>query len=329
VLLLKIQLKALLVAFIFAIAINVINFIQVYSPFYLEPEAFRLVTLFLSILRTIISPFLFFIAFYYIGKKIISAKEFWSHILSLFIGNIIGLTFSPNIILTLLQIGAPNSTITIIDLVSILGYFLFSLFSYNFFVGFSALASNYIIRKTQEKVSLKRILGMKIQLKVIIVAFFLAIVLGALSNISLIFSSLQPDYEAIYHVMLTANILGTIISPLLFFVTFFFIGKKIISAKEFWSHILSLFIGNIIGINFGYSLMYITFHLVTYGSVQFSENYLVGALGRFVNSLYSLSFFVGIAAVATSFIIKKDNWESGKNDTTRNDLTQSGKVVES
>lgn len=328
----KIQLKILSIAFIFKIAINVISFTYVYLPFYSanEPETYMLVTVFRSIIGIIISPFLFFIVFYFLGKKIESGKDFWSYVLSLFIGNVIGLVFSPNIILTLIQIGTPSSGTTVINLVfSILGYFVSSLVSYNFFVGFSALASNYIIRKTQEKVSLKRILRMKIQLKVLIVAFVFATVLGVLSNISLLYSTLQPNFEAIYQTMLISSTLGTIVSPLLFFVAFYFIGKKVGSAKDFWSYILSLFIGIVFGINFGYSLMYVIFHLVTFGSVQFSMGYLAGALGRFVYSLYSPSFFVGITAVATSFIIKKDRLEPSKNDTPGNNMMQSEKVAES
>ena len=98
-------------------------------------------------LNPIVSPLLVFVSFYFIGKKIQTNTEFYSYILSFFIGNAIGYTFGSSIIIMLIQTIIPMTPLAIVA--RVVGNFVGSLFSTSFFVGFSALALSYIIKRNQ------------------------------------------------------------------------------------------------------------------------------------------------------------------------------------
>jgi hypothetical protein len=144
----------------------------------------------------------------------------------------------------------------------------------------------------------------KIHVKVLTIAF----------AFSTIFSFFVPS---IYLTFVEAELYATshyyfavirwIISPFLLFVTFYLIGKRIDSTKEFWSHILSFFIGNFSGTTFGFFVVYMSLH---YGNHFPTINLVAGLIGTFVGSLFSTNFFVGFCALATSYITRKGHNET-------------------
>ena len=108
-----------------------------------EPQVFAMIGLIVNLITIIVGLPLYFSSFYLIGKRIETTIDFYSHLLSLFIGNTIGRTLghfiTVAIMLTIFPFN-PNA-ITVLTVVVI------SLFSPSFFVGFSGLALGYIIKK--------------------------------------------------------------------------------------------------------------------------------------------------------------------------------------
>jgi len=102
----------------------------------------------LPIINPFITLFLTFVTFYFIGKKIQTHTEFYSYFLSFLIGNAMGFTFGCFIITMFVQTILPMSTIAIV--IRVVAALIGSFFSYNFFVGLSALALSYINRKNHE-----------------------------------------------------------------------------------------------------------------------------------------------------------------------------------
>ena len=147
----KIQLKVFLVALIFAIILGVLASSQIFFifSFDLYQEMYIIFSFIFSMIRIIISPVLVFLIFYYyIGKGLETAKDFWQYIFSLFLGNVIGYTISRSVLFVLYPLVTPFAEINFIGLFSnILSYFAVSVFSYTFFVGFCALATSFIVRK--------------------------------------------------------------------------------------------------------------------------------------------------------------------------------------
>ena len=116
------------------------------------------------------------------------------------------------------------------------------------------------------------------------------------------------DFEAFTRDYLhLLGILRWIISPLLVFVSFYFIGKRIDTTRIFWSYLFSFFLGNWAGSTFGFILMFLFADFVNYTNLVFL---VTSILSTFLGSLFSYTFFVGFCAMATSYIIKK-----GRNET--------------
>ena len=152
---------------------------------------------------------------------------------------------------------------------------------------------------------------MKINPTVLIVAFALSTVFGVLSNSYLIESSnlMRAIENNIFPLTTEPTSLPTlvlmlnpIVSPLLVFVSFYFIGKKIQTNTEFYSYFLSFFLGNAIGYTFGSSIIIMLIQTI----IPMTTLAIVArVVGTFVGSLFSSSFFVGLSALSLSYIIKK------------------------
>ena len=145
---------------------------------------------------------------------------------------------------------------------------------------------------------------MKIHPRVLIIAFALSTVIGALSNTYFYLASIfyTEPYES-SAANFTVNMLSLLVNPLLIFVISYFIGKRIKTNVELYSSILSLFLGNAIGLTFGHFVTIIVaqdlFHL--YPSLVDGRS----VLAIFASSLFPPSFFVGFSALALGYIIKK------------------------
>jgi len=145
---------------------------------------------------------------------------------------------------------------------------------------------------------------MRIYPIVLIVAFALSTVIGALSNTYFYLASIyytEPYGSSAANFIV--NMLSLIVNPLLLFIIFYSVGKRIETNMEFYSSILSLFLGNAIGLTFGHFVTIIVaqdlFHIYPY--VVDGRT----VLAVFASSLFPLSFFVGFSALALGYIIKK------------------------
>lgn len=143
---------------------------------------------------------------------------------------------------------------------------------------------------------------MKIHPRVLIIAFALSTVIGVLSNSYSYLTLILTETQAAIVGGLIVGTLSVIVNPLLFFASFYFIGRRIETNLEFYSYLLSLFLGNAIGLTFGHFVSVMVAQ--TFFPVPFIVN-VITVLAVFVTSLFSLSFFVGFSALALSYIIKK------------------------
>jgi hypothetical protein len=95
----------------------------------------------------IISPFLLFASFYLIGRKIDLVSNFPSVLVSLFIGSWIGQLIGSLLLFLNTSTGSIESAAYV--LWQYLWVVVYSMFSTEFFVGFTALSVAYIIKKRQ------------------------------------------------------------------------------------------------------------------------------------------------------------------------------------
>jgi hypothetical protein len=95
---------------------------------------------------------------------------------------------------------------------------------------------------------------MKIYPRVLLIALAFLFAIGILMHSPEFAMRFYPnDNQAIGTTVTYLGVLGTIISPVLLFVKFYFIGKKPETLGEFYSCLLSFFLGNWIGLAFGAS----------------------------------------------------------------------------
>ncbi len=87
--------------------------------------------------------------------------------------------------------------------------------------------------------------------KVLAIAFALSTLVGVLYNIPFYVELIYPEPQAMVILGLIASVLSFVVNPLLMFVTFYFIGKRIETNNDFYSYLLSFFLGNLIGLTFG------------------------------------------------------------------------------
>ncbi len=143
---------------------------------------------------------------------------------------------------------------------------------------------------------------MRIDFRTFLIALAFSFVIGIFPHFTTLLTRLYPpDIQGIAMNSIYFSVIGTIINPVLLFFTFYFIGKKPENIGEFYSHLLSFFIGNMIGFGIGNFLG--TFLVV----IEMPFEYLVYVLlFGFLNAPISSRFFVGFSALAMSYIIKKN-----------------------
>ena len=148
----------------------------------------------------------------------------------------------------------------------------------------------------------------------IIAAFVLSIVLGVLSRsynylvvVALEQASIDQIPNPTYAFVLLLQVL---VNPLLFFVSFFIIGRKVETIKQFYYCLLSLFAGNAIGLTVGSTIMSILTSTALHNSTALHTDSVIAVVamtvGTLLGSLISHSFFVGFSALAFSYIIKRN-----------------------
>lgn len=144
---------------------------------------------------------------------------------------------------------------------------------------------------------------MKIKAKVLIVAFTFAFIIGVLSESIQYMGMLHTTVDSLVAINTIVSTIREIVSPLLLFITFYFMGKKAETINDLYSNLFSFFLGNWIGLTIGHS---ITLAVVL---TAFSNVSAVGIgftiLGWLGSSLFSYSFFVGCSALAISYIVNR------------------------
>jgi hypothetical protein len=144
----KIHPRVLTIAFVLSTIVGILSNSSYYlEMIYTEPQAMGIMLTIIGILSTLVNPLIVFVAFYSVGKGIQTNGEFYSDLLSLFAGNAAGFTFGTLIIWMLVRTVISLDTLSVV--LRVVGGFFYSLFSLSFFVGFSALALSYIIKKRQ------------------------------------------------------------------------------------------------------------------------------------------------------------------------------------
>jgi len=146
--------KIFAVAFVIALAVGVLSnvptflFSYLFRTLRLTPEWYSWIALVLNVATFIVSPGLAFAAFYLMGGKIDIVVESLAVVVPLFLGSWVGhlIGYFPLQIILIAQSGG-----SFIDPWSLgfgfLWYAFRAAFSYEFFVGFSALSIAYIVRK--------------------------------------------------------------------------------------------------------------------------------------------------------------------------------------
>jgi hypothetical protein len=141
----KVNLKVFLVAFVFSFIVNIPSYASTLLIRTLNPGMWNLIFFSTNVISFILSPLLLFVSFYLIGRNIELASDFPSVLVSLFIGSWVGQLIGGLLIFWCVSIALFASTSYIL-LQCLWGVFSFA-FSFEFFVGFTALAMAYIVKK--------------------------------------------------------------------------------------------------------------------------------------------------------------------------------------
>ena len=160
---------------------------------------------------------------------------------------------------------------------------------------------------------------MKNYLKVFAVAFVLAVALAVFSNSFILFSRVLLFNSPSSTFLLMSLIMssgGFVVSPILVFVAFYFVGKKVNFTAEFRSVIAALAGGSVAGYAVTYFALLFWYAVSggpspSYGSPAVSVSLLfavlamlASAFGAAVIRVFSTLFFVALAALVLAHFIK-------------------------
>jgi hypothetical protein len=147
------------------------------------------------------------------------------------------------------------------------------------------------------------------------VAFAFSLAKGILGNSSfLLFQMFNLEPLASSWVSLALTVLSSLVSPLLLFGVFYFMGKKIDLVAEFLSVVVPLFLGSLIGHLAGYFPLQILYILQFGGSLDLAASLFLNVLwiAWYVFWIaFSLEFFVAFTALSMSYIVEKRSTRAG------------------
>ncbi|MDH5793903.1 MAG: hypothetical protein OEZ18_05010 [Candidatus Bathyarchaeota archaeon] len=135
------------VALIFSFVVNALSHSYFYlGTLHLSPQTFNWLWRLITVGSFIISPLLLFASFYLIGRNIDLASDFLSVLVPLFIGSWAGQLIGRLGILwyIIVSLGWESAPSTLFGFLWV-GFTM--AFSFEFFVGFTALATAYIVKK--------------------------------------------------------------------------------------------------------------------------------------------------------------------------------------
>ena len=140
--------------------------------------------------------------------------------------------------------------------------------------------------------------------KVFFVALPFSLVIGVLVNVHLYLLRLDLGPVPYSWVMLSIDVVGFVISPLILFASFYLMGRNIDLIAEFPSILMSLFLGSWIGHLIGY-FSSVLLYISLYADLHFSSFTYLYYFWAAVSNALSVNFFVGFAALSISYIMKK------------------------
>jgi len=156
---------------------------------------------------------------------------------------------------------------------------------------------------------LRELTKVKFDWRIFLVAFAFSLARGILGNSSFLLLRMF-DFGALTFslVSLAFSLVSFIVSPLLLFGIFYFMGKKIDLVAEFLSVVVSLFLGSLIGHLIGYFPLQL-FYILQYGGsfgVAGSLFLNVLSIAWYVFAFaFSLEFFVAFTALSMSYVVTK------------------------
>jgi hypothetical protein len=157
---------------------------------------------------------------------------------------------------------------------------------------------------------------MKINIKVLIIALVFSVPLGILANSLYVVAAINPDMDTILIINNVVRSLGFFVDPVLLFVILYLIGKKAETLTDFYSYLLSFFLGNWIG----FAITSFAINTLLHSPSSLTPIIAVGLfLSSLPTTLFRESFFVGFSALAFGYIrIKKH----AKNNVVESSLTE-------
>jgi hypothetical protein len=140
---------------------------------------------------------------------------------------------------------------------------------------------------------------MKLNWKIFVAAFVFSFVIPILSYAST-FLIRTLDHEMWDLVAFSTGAISFIVSPLLLFASFYWIGRNIDLVSEFPSVLVSLFVGSLAG----RSVSYFSLYAGSYSAPSTLLQLLWFGLSL-LRTAFSLEFFAGFTALAVAYIRKK------------------------
>jgi len=143
---------------------------------------------------------------------------------------------------------------------------------------------------------------MEFKLRIFVIAFVLSFATGALSTANLFLPrTLRPDVFGLAWFIL--KVVEFFLNPVLVFVSFYLLGRKIDLVAEFMSVLLSLFLGSWFGHMTGYFSLQFTF--ITWYGGTFVVPTVLWVVWYAFTLAFSLEFFVGFTAFSMVYIVRK------------------------
>jgi hypothetical protein len=140
------------------------------------------------------------------------------------------------------------------------------------------------------------------------VALAFSLVVSVLSNSSIYLDrTLNLSSQMFIWLLFFINVFSFIVSPLLLFASFYFIGRNIDLASNFLSVFLALFLGSWAGHLIGYfslTLWYMSVYASGYSPPYTLFQFLWLGWISF-NMAFSIEFFAGFAALSIAYLVKK------------------------
>jgi hypothetical protein len=144
---------------------------------------------------------------------------------------------------------------------------------------------------------------MRIDAKVLVIAFVFSVIIGILADILIHLDLFVISQTGFYFWLNVLGVANFVVNPLLAFVAFYFAGGKIDIEAKFVSVIVSLFLGILVGFWIGF-LPEIYFSLNYYGGIDKAAVLIQIDQYSYYGS-FLLLFFVAFSALCFQYFFRK------------------------